>query len=348
MNCCEPTALSCLLSISATLTSVRTFLRRLEILLCLAGLVLSTGKADSGPPISEASGVTRQGDYLLIVDDSVPGAFFRMPIPQPLTPNLSLNTSDVQFVGWPEGKLAIDLEGIDILADGRLALLSERLHALVGEQGLIVEYDKIVSEFAGRGLEGVAVKSLPGEVSRVAVVWEGGYPQYPYVPLSLKQTAGRLAMKPLLLVHDLKPHVFGVTILRNDALKVAELDVPVPSGKEPEAQRFRATDLVWSRFQRMDRSEWGIVALLSSENSSGVRVYQYHWLQRFGLDGVPVGQHLDLVNLLPPPIQALNWEGMSWFERGKSLVLVHEGSHLQPSSAYILSLPTDWQFEWAE
>jgi hypothetical protein len=155
-------------------------------------------------------------------------------------------------------------------------------------------------------------------------------------------------MKPLLLVHDLKPHASGVTVLRNDALKFAELDVPVPSGKEPEAQRFRAPDLVWSRFQRIGRSEWGIIALLSSENSGGARVYQYHWLQRFGLDGVPVGPHLDLANLLPPAIQSLNWEGMSWFERGKSLVLVHEASQLQPSSAYILSLPTDWQFEWLE
>jgi hypothetical protein len=182
-------------------------------------------------------------------------------------------------------------------------------------------------------------------VSRIAVLWEGGYPQYPYVPLSLKQAAGRVAMKPLLLVHDLKPHAAGVTVLRQDAVKVAELDVASPAGSEPEAQRFRAPDLVWTRFQRADRTEWGVVALLSSENSSSVRVYKYHWLQRFDMDGIKVGQHLDLANLLPPAIQGLNWEGMAWFERGKSLVLVHEGSHQQPSSAYILPLPQNWQFE---
>jgi len=290
----------------------------------------------------------REGNHLLIVDDSVPGAFFRVPIPQPLSPHLPLNGANVELVSWPEGKLAIDLEGMDRLADGRLALLSERLHALVGESGLIVQYDKILAEVAGRGLEGVAVRALPGEVSRIAVLWEGGYPQYPYVPLSLKQAAGRIAMKPLLLVHDLKPYVSGVTVLRNDASKFVELNVPVPSGKEPEAQRFRAPDLVWSRFHRVGRSEWGIIALLSSENSGGARVYQYHWLQRFDLDGVPSGPHLDLAILLPPAIQSLNWEGIAWFERGKSLVLVHEASQLQPSSAYILCLPTDWQFEWLE
>ena len=103
---------------------MRAFLRQLEILLCLTGLILSTEKAASRHLISEASGVTRQGDYLLIVDDSVPGAFFRVPIPQPLKPHLSLDTSDMQLVSWPEAKLAIDLEGIDILADGRLALLA--------------------------------------------------------------------------------------------------------------------------------------------------------------------------------------------------------------------------------
>jgi hypothetical protein len=69
----------------------------------------------------------REGNHLLIVDDSVPGTFFRVPIPQPLRPHLSLNGPNVELVSWPEGKLAIDLEGMDRLADGRLALLSERL-----------------------------------------------------------------------------------------------------------------------------------------------------------------------------------------------------------------------------
>jgi hypothetical protein len=328
---------------------VRILFCQLQIFLCLIGLILWPDKSGNSSPqlITEASGVTRQGNYLLIVDDSVAGAFFRVLIPQPFRPHFSLN-SEPQLVSWPEAKLGIDLEGIDMLADGRLALLSERLHALIGEHGLIAEYDKVVSEFAGRGLEGVAVRSLPGQVSRVAVLWEGGYPQYPYVPLSLKEIAGRVPMRPLLLVHDLKPHAFGVTVLRKDALKVTELEVPLPPGKEPEAQRFRASDLVWYRLETMGREPWGVTALISSENSSAVRVYQYHWLQRFELDGARVGEPLDLASFLPSAIQGLNWEGMSWFERGKSLVLVHEGSRQHPSSAYILTLPPEWQFEWPE
>jgi hypothetical protein len=51
-------------------------------------------------------------------------------------------------------KLQVDLEAVDILADGRVVALSERLHALVSDGGLVAEYPDFLGEVGGIGLEG--------------------------------------------------------------------------------------------------------------------------------------------------------------------------------------------------
>ena len=192
------------------------------------------------------------------------------------------------------------------------------------------------------------MRPLPGGVSRIAVVWEGGYLDYDSVPWSLRGTAGRQAMRPLVVVHDLNPGVRGVELKMKDAKLAIELEVPKPAGEEPLAQRFRAPDLVWTRSQNGSTDAWIFLVLIVSQDSVERPQYLYHWLQRFDLSGKPVGEPLDLAQFLPAEISHANWEGLSWFEPGKSLVLVHEGNHRQPAHAFILHLPDDWRYAAAE
>jgi len=230
------------------------------------------------------------------------------------------------------------------LADGRLVFLSERLRSLVGESGLIVAYDSLFGEFANRGLEGVAIRSLSSGASRIAVLWEGGYPDYDSVPLPVRGSAGRQAMRPLVVVHDLQPGVSGLELKLQNAVSSAELDVPKPPGEEPAAQRFRAPDLIWTRYRKGASEEWAFLVLISSQNSTDHPFYQYHWLLRFDLQGQPAGDPIDIDGRVPQEIQGVNWEGLSWFEKGKSVVLVHEGNRKVAPHAFVLELPEDWRF----
>jgi hypothetical protein len=286
----------------------------------------------------------RQADRLLVADDAVPGAYFSVPIPKEPSALIALRGIGVGKVLLPAGSLATDFEGMDRLADGRLALLSERLRSLVGEEGLIVQYDSLLGEFANRGLEGVAVRPLPGGASRVAVVWEGGYPDFAAVPWSLRNTAGRQAMRPLVVVHDLSPGARGVELKMRDAALAFELELPKPAGDEPQAQRFRAPDLVWTRSPNAAGDDWSLLVLITSQNSVEQPQYLHHWLQRFDMNGRPVAEPLDLSQYLPQESRNANWEGLAWFEPGKSLVLVHEANPRLPAQAFILSLPPDWQY----
>jgi hypothetical protein len=75
--------------------------------------------------------------------------------------------------------------------------------------------------------------------------------------------------------------------------------------------------------------------------------YEYLWLQRFDNHGLPVGDPLDLNERLPDA-QDLNWEGMDWFEEGKSLVLVDDKSGKRrdgPPWVAVVELPSDWQWQ---
>ncbi|HTG72932.1 MAG TPA: hypothetical protein VMB70_04150 [Terriglobia bacterium] len=315
-------------------------------LLFLEACTAPTG--DSGTEIREASGVLRQSDSLLVVDDSTWGSYFSVPIAGERGPLIALQRTRVRRIPLPATPLAPDFEGIDRLADGRLVFLSERLRSLVGEEGPIAEYDSLLGEFANRGLEGVAVRPLPGGISRIAVVWEGGYPDYASVPWSVRGVVGRRAMRPLVVVHDLNSGVRGVELKMRDARLAVELEVPKPAGEEPEAQRFRAPDLVWTRSPGGSPDDWIFLVLIASEDSVEQPQYLYHWLQRFDLKGKPVGKPLDLAQFLPEDVRDANWEGLSWFEPGKSLVLVHEGNRRQSCHAFILNLPEDWQYAASE
>jgi hypothetical protein len=300
----------------------------------------SQGCAQSAA-VLEASGIARQGEYLLIVDDEQNGGYFRYRLgPEDRGPLIRMEPGKLERVPIPHSNLATDLESIDVLADGRVAVVSERLRSLFGPEGVITEYDARYAEFGKRGLEGLAVLALPQRVSRLAVLWEGGYPEFDFVPRQLRDRVGRVALRPLLIVHSLAPGARAVAI---HDVKDVELQTPLPLGEEPSAQRFRAPDLVW---HRAPDGEWGFIAILSSLNSLGERAYLHHWLQRFSAAGQRIGDPFDIDKFAPAALKGANWEGLAWFEDGKSLILVHESAPQDASTvtAMVLPLPEDWKF----
>jgi hypothetical protein len=298
--------------------------------------------------VHDASGITRVGDDLLIVGDKDPGRFYRLPIVNNSGRAIVIDPEKAVRVDLPNSGLAIDLEGIAVLADDRVVVLSERLRALIGMEGIVVEYGTPLTEFGNRGLEGVAVQRLSDGTSKVAVLWEGGYPEHQAIPEQLRSMVGHMPLRPVIWIHDLTKGQTGVHV-RDDgkqgvvpqslSLDVQEVDDKPP----PQAQRFRASDLVWHELNK-DTHEWGFIVLLSSENSprEGQRSFQYQWLQRFNTSGQRVGVPLDLNGVLPEDLQHRNWEGLGWYEMQKRLVLVHDSPPPGIPTAYVLEIPADW------
>jgi hypothetical protein len=313
--------------------------RRGEVFLAI---LLAAAGCRREPPaeVVEASGVTPCDGYLCVVDDSVQGAYFRLSRP-PEAPGklIALNDLHPVKVMLPNVGLLVDLEGIDRLADGRIVVLSERLHSLVGEAGLVAEYDYPLSEIGRRGLEGVAVRALEDGSSRIAVLWEGGYPDVGSLQRQVESRVGPGPFRPFIFVHDLKPGAVAGRVRMEDGVAGFELEMPLPEGVEPDAQRFRAPDLVWHRVG----GDWGFIVLISSQNAATRPRFLYHWLQRYDGTGRRVGEAIDLAKLLPPEAAHANWEGLCWYEPGRSLLLVHEAGRDLPAQALILELPADWR-----
>jgi hypothetical protein len=289
------------------------------------------------PAIREASGIVRSGDDLLIVDDSQNGAYFRFSLKGETGPRILIESSRLERVPLPQSSMATDLESINVLADGRVVVLSERLRAMFDALGPVAEYEAIFSEFGKRGLEGLAVRDMGGGRSRIATLWEGGYPEFYDVPEQLRAKVGRTALQPMIQIHDLNPGDRNIRVLGS---RVAALDVPKPKGRGPRAQRFRAPDLVWHRFPG---GEWGFIVLLTSKNSVDRPKFEYHWLECFDLQGKRLGKRLDLSVVTGQDLQGVNWEGLDWFEQGKSLILIHESYPADTPTAFVWQLPEDWK-----
>jgi hypothetical protein len=185
---------------------------------------------------------------------------------------------------------------------------------------------------------------LPGDVSRVAVIWEGGYPDVGALHPQLEARAGQGPFQPIVFVHDLTPGARPGRVRWHEGVHHTLLDVPLPPGDAPAAQRFRAPAIEWYRWPGGGDDEWGFLVILSSQNAVEQPEFLHHWIQRFDLDGKPVGEPIDLEEVAPPEIAHANWEGLAWWERGKSVVMVHEGRGDTPPHAFIFELPEDWQF----
>lgn len=312
---------------------------------CGGGNAVTAPRPAGAAPIREASGIAVENGWLCVVDDSVPNAYFRIRMPPGAGPLLDLNSLHPEAVRLPLG-IWVDLESIGRLADGRMVVLSERLRGLADDQGLVVEYDYPLTEYGRRGLEGLAVRALPDGSSRVAVLWEGGYPDLGSLNPQLETRTGGRPLSPIVFIHDIAPGARPGRVRWSEGVGYALLQVPILEGEEPEAQRFRAPDLVWYRLGGDGgEPEWGFLVLMSSQNRVEHPEYAHHWLQRFRVDGTPVGEPLDLADFVPPHLAHANWEGLCWYEEGKELLLVHEAHGKMKAHAFLLELPREWQYQ---
>lgn len=282
--------------------------------------------------LSECSGIVRQNMNLIIVGDESPGTAYIYKLPDDLRPRtgpllhqFSIDSDVHREVG---GALAIDLESVEVLPNGKIVAISERLHALVGDSRILVEYPDLMGEIGGKGLEGLAI-SLSG---KVAALWEGGY----FEPNKLPPAAGcswTCPMKPLLCIHELPS---GTGVIRPNNADVVALNVPSPPDL---TQSFRAPDLVWA-------SEDELIVLLSSTDAAN-KEFRFKWLQRFTSKGHPIGQPLNLCakGYLPQGLRNgrySNFEGLAWFEEGESLVLINDHDDpTRPATAVVLDI-TPW------
>ncbi len=60
------------------------------------------------------------------------------------------------------------------------------------------------------------------------------------------------------------------------------------------------------------------------------------------MKGRPVGSPVDLKKLVPENIKNANWEGLGWFEFGKSLIIVHDKPPKGVPTAFVIDLPNGW------
>ncbi len=336
------------------------------LLVVLAGPRAGRAIGTSPPEIAgieEASGVVRQGDRLIIVGDHYPGTYYSCPIGTVSSGRIPLGPRLLTRHRIAAGIHGIDLEAVDVLADGRIVILSERLGVLFDANTVVATYGQSVAEFGGRGLEGLAVRDLGGGRSRVAILWEGGYPERGRLPSPVREAVRDRALLPQLVVHDLEAGQTGLDLRNSDASPAVELRVPRPPGSEPRAQRFRTPDLVWHRWEVNGEATWGFLVLLSSEygerpgpeerdaecpraEDGRPRKYCYKLLQRFDREGMPYGESFDLEAALPEELHTVNWEGMGWFEPGESLVLVYDEKvyrrRVDPQVAFVIPLPEGW------
>jgi hypothetical protein len=209
---------------------------------------------------------------------------------------------------------------------------------LISDGGLVWEYGDSFSEVGTRGLEGVAVMPLSDGSSQVAVVWEGGHIRGSDVPRGIRQLDG-LAADPQVFIHRIRAGAKWDPMMRDSGTTVT-LHVSQPS-KPTRATAFRVPDLVWHKASSGDLE---FIAILNSFDSLR--------LQRFSAStGEALGEPLDLGTIasIPDSVRKLkpNWEGLGWFEDGRSLILIDDrgqtrNDKMSPFLA-IVPLPSQWQ-----
>jgi hypothetical protein len=224
---------------------------------------------------------------------------------------------------WPGGgRFAIEPklagpEAIDVVflpAGGEVWLiLDEDDRRLIDLEGGELELPKRLEEVCGRGLEGLAARWQDGRVE-VAALWEGGfYDPGSRSPKDCRKRKGELR-RPIVARFAWKPGAGAAS-----PPQLFELAVPDPGDDE----RFRASALVWDGD--------GLLVLLRSTNAADDR-YSHTWLQRFDLDGVPVGVPLKLDEVWGAYCAGKNWEALDWTLDGAKLVMGHD----QPGSSELV------------
>ena len=394
------------MSLGSILTQLRfttkvTFGLLIGILMCTFEL----GSADN--IITEVSGITRYGSKLLMVSDDAYGCYFELKIDDLSASVIPIDPAKLKRIKMKGCDAIGDFESIAVLADGRVAVLSEDMHALyssigAGSWGVLVQFDQSVTEFGNRGLEGVSALSMPDGSSRIAVVWEGGYPVVSSLPEQIQNVVGHSPLQPILILTDVPRNAMGLVendtasykTLRTPKLRASGtiakdpllIDSELPKATDPEdepappfAQRFRAPDLVWHFWKGNDGIDTGLIVLLTSENaplrgSGDKRQFKFKALQRYDLLGKPYGDPIEINEAVKPIFESttpakmkkwsepmrqqfakvkalldeqnwenVNWEGLDWFVRGQSLVLIYDGVPADPPFAVVIPIPDNWK-----
>lgn len=304
--------------------------------------------------LSEASGVVRSGDLLLVVCDETPGGYFAYGIPEAALEPFesrallsSLDSRPLARIEWRGAFAASDLESIDVLPDGRVVVLSEDAAALFDERGVVARYDRRLVDSGGRGLEGLAVLAAERGTSVVAVLWEGGYASPKAAGFRLPAGEDATPYPPALVIHELAAFERGRDVVfdgpagpRGRLGRFVPLGVPGLPGEDAAGGAFRAPDLVW---HRAPSGAVQLIVLLSSEDPDGNADRACQWLQRFDEEGRRIGEPLDLgAAIAETGGKARNWEGLAWFEEGRVLVLVADASGDSEVRACLVRVPDDW------
>jgi len=290
---------------------------------------------------TEASGIARTGDWFLLVDDEDPGAYYRFPASEVRGPAYRLDANRLSRSRIPFPNHALDLEDIAVLADGRIVMLSERLRVLLDENGAIVaEYDDPLSEVGGRGLEGLAVLPIAEGGSRVAVLWEGGTFKGSDLPDAVAENLDGKHADPIVWIHDIGAHQTVGEIGVGDLVEKRGVVFNLPTPKVEPKRPFRAPALVWQRDADSTREEASFIVLLNS--------FKDLWIQRFDLNGKPIGRPFDFNRDADPDVKDRNWEGMAWYEEGQSLILIDDKGNKDDRKVgtpfvMIVPLPPDWK-----
>lgn len=317
-------------------------LARLLLSFAVCALLLENGLGQ-GVEDAEFSGVTVHGGNIVIVSDSDPKNLYLYPVRNidtgiTVLPFDSLQRQEI-FPIW----LPLDYESVDYFSDGRAVVLSERLRSLIVEDMSIIQCPKQFTEIGNRGIEGICLKPDGENRSLLAMLWEGGYPEVDDLLPSVLSRLGNRSFRPLISIHQIDHKSLPRKLYLN---RVIELQMPVPDGKEPSAQRFRAPDLVWFESKSGQQTVPGFIVLVSSGNSVPNPEYRLCWLQRFDMEGSPIGKPLDLNELVPNNLKHSNWEGLGWVKRNERLILVHDKPNKHPDGenvALVVDIPDDWK-----
>jgi len=159
------------------------------------------------------------------------------------------------------------------------------------------------------------------------------------LPVTVREVLGGSGPSAVVFVHTLAPDTNAVETKYDESADTIVLQLPVLPHAESANTTFRVPDLVW--YQHRDES-MGFIALLNS--------FDYLWLQRFSGTGEAVGGALDLedvASLREAKVHDLNWEGLTWHEEGRRLMLIDDtGQKRKKGEApviVIIDLPDSWR-----
>lgn len=291
--------------------------------------------------IPEASGIVKMNNTLYIVSDDTTGKYYTYSLKGlNLSSQLLLNDcSRLDSVDLKFGKIKMDLEGIATLGSN-IIVVSERNRSLICVDSILKTYPEPFTEFANRGIEGLAIKAndKKSEQYEVAALWEGGYPIKNDLSIGLEYYDFNKSMSPFLILNTIKSNVIDKSsrIIKLKMNKINKMiDKKSKDFIEPFANRFRAPDLVWYKN--------GFIVLLSSERSipeEPVNKYKYKLLQRFDMYGDPIGEPLMLNDILGDESR-YNWEGLTWNKQDNSLILIHDSK--KNTTIRIVKIPNSWK-----